>query len=109
MLYTRYFFGAVYTCGRADGSTFKGIVRVVLADLQMRPKLKILFLISSRKPSKIANDTIMMAMPAAMLIIAIFVTDVVKEPACTSEILSDMNLDTFTRLRLNCLKDRYEF
>jgi len=40
----------------------------------------------------------MMAMPAAMLIIAIFVTDEVNEPACTSEILSDMYLEMFTRL-----------
>lgn len=34
-----------------------------------------------------------------MLIIAIFVTDCVKEPACTSDILSDMYLEMFTRLK----------
>lgn len=39
-----------------------------------------------------------MAMPAAMLIIAIFVTDEVNEPVFTLDILSDIYLEMFTRL-----------
>jgi len=38
-----------------------------------------------------------MAMPAAILIIAIFVTDAVNEPDLTPDIFSDMYLDMFTR------------
>jgi hypothetical protein len=45
-----------------------------------------------------AKETIMMARPMAMLIIAIFVTDAVNDPEPEAVILLDMYREMFTRL-----------
>src|SRR5688572_6559992 len=71
------------------------------------PKLKIFSWIWWRKPSRIANETIMMARPMAMLIIAIFVTEEVNDSDAEAVIFFDMYRETFTRL--NFLQDNHQF
>src|SRR6478735_1530544 len=71
------------------------------------PKLKILSWIWWRKPSRMANETIMMARPMAMLIIAIFVTEEVNDSDAEAVIFFDMYRETFTRL--NFLQDNHQF
>jgi hypothetical protein len=47
-----------------------------------------------------ANDTTITANPRAMLMMAIFVTDEVKDPESAPSILWDMYRETFTAVKL---------
>jgi hypothetical protein len=61
-----------------------------LVTCRWAPKLKILSWISWRNPSRIEKETIMMAKPMAMLIIAIFVTEAVNDCDPVAEIFLDI-------------------
>jgi hypothetical protein len=72
------------------GAPSKELLVSYLVTCRWAPKLKILFWISLRKPSRIEKETIMMARPMAMLIIAIFVTEAVKDCDPVSDIFLEI-------------------
>src|SRR5688572_10215910 len=79
------------------GSPSNELFESYLLICRWEPKLKILSWISFRKPSRIAKETIIMARPMAMLIIAIFVTDEVNDSEAEAVIFLEMYRDMFTR------------
>src|SRR6476620_9965975 len=89
------------------GKPSKELLVSYLLICKCAPKLKILSWIWWRKPSRMANETIMMARPMAMLLIAIFVTEEVNDSEAEAVIFFDMYRETFTRL--NFLQDNHQF